>query len=456
MRQKNTSKIKIIFSSLIPHPSSFRIPRLEFGFAALVLLSPAQPCRAEPARVQDVLALDEVVALAVKNDPALLASEQDIIIAKQRVREARFMNMPQLALSGTYSKVNLAYPMALGPELGDRYLDPSISRNLYTMRASALQPLYTGGRNKNTLRMAKTAHNQAKVNYETVRTDAVYRAKKVFYTLLRNKKLEELALKTRNRARALDGRIRKDAWESMEAGILLAGLERQVEEASHEVEASKTELIKALNREPSYQADISGEFVPQPVSATMQKSLVTAMELRSELKSEIYKAQMDDIAVNMAMIRRYPNVYLGANYDVIGYKIDSLNDNSIRSNNWAASIAIHFPLSYDIWTQVVQRRAQQRQGDLKRVELQDKIRFEILAAHKDLEFWGAETVKRKAALDAVEGKYAEAAKTSPASLSALRAASSIAGLERIWLESVYAQLMARIKLEWAQGRDLAE
>lgn len=428
----------------------------KFMLTALILLSSVMLSRAAEARNQDILTLDEVVSIAVKNNPTLLSSEQDIIIAKQRVREARFMNMPQMALSGTFSRVNLEYPTLLGPELGDRYLDPAVNKNFYTMRAYALQPLYTGGRNKGTLRMAKTAHNQAKVNYDTVKTDVVYNAKKLFYTMLLNKKLLELALESKARAGALNGAVRKDAWETIEAEILLAGLEKQVKRAEYDVRAAKAELVRLLNREPSYQVDITGELAARPVNTTVQASLVTAMEMRSEMKSEIYKAQMDDIAVNMAMIRRYPNVYLGGSYDVIGYRIDSLDDNSIRSNNWAASIAIHFPLSYDIWTQVVQRRAQQRQGDLKRAELQDRIRFENLNAHKDLEFWDAETAKRKATLDAVEGGYAAAVKTSRSSPAALRALCAISDLERSYLESVYQQLMARIKLEWAQGRDLEE
>ena len=423
---------------------------------AVILLSSPLPFRAEAVRNQDVLMLDEVVSLAVKNNPALLSSEQDIIIAKQRVREARFMNLPQLALSGTFSKVNMEYPMILGPELGDRYLDPAIKENFYTMRAYALQPLYTGGRNKNTLRMAQTAYNQAKVNYETVRTDLVYSAKKIFYTLLLNKKLLELALERKARVQAMSAGIRKDAWEAIEIKILLAGFEKQAEQAAHDADASRIELIRVLNRELSYQFDITGDLTVRPVNVTMQKSLVTAMEMRSELKSEMYKAQMDDIAVNMAMIRRYPNVYLGASYDAIGYRMNSLSDNSIRANNWAASIAIHFPLSYDIWTQVVQRRAQQRQGDLKRVELQDKIRFEIITAHKDLEFWDAETLKRKETLATVDGEYRDAAKTTPASLAALRAMCAMYDLEKACLEGVYQQLMACVKLEWAQGRDLAE
>jgi len=421
---------------------------------ALLFLLPVSPSLGQADSVRDVLTIGQVVSLAVKNDPMLLSSEQDIIIAKQRVREARFMNMPQLALSGTFSRVNLEYPTILGPELGDRYLDPSINKNFYTMRTYALQPLYTGGRNKNTLRLAKTAHNQAKVNYDTVKTDAVYNAKKIFYTLLFNKTLRELAVRHERLAGELNGKIRKDAWEAIEARLLLAGLEKQTEQAAHEEAVSKAELISVLNREPSYQVDITGELAPLPVKTTAQKSLVTAMEMRSELKSEIYKAQMDDIAVNMAMIRRYPNIYLGASYDVLGYRVDSLTDNSIRANNWAASIAIHFPLSYDIWTQVLQRRAQQRQGDLKRVELQDKIRFEIASAHKDLGFWGAESEKRAEVLGAAEREYAQAAGSSRASMAALRALCSIADFKRTYLDSVYQQLLARIKLEWAQGRDL--
>ncbi len=427
------------------------------SFVALLLfLSPVQQSHGQADKGQEVLTLAEVVARAVKNDPMLLSSEQNIIIAKQRVREARFISMPQLALSGTFSRVNLEYPTILGPELGDRYLDPAVNNNFYTMRAYALQPLYTGGRNKNTLRLAKTAHNQAKVNYDTVKTDAVYRAKSGFYTLLLHKKLRALALHRVAMARDLIGKIRKDAWETIEARLLLAGLEKQAEQSAHDEEVAKTGLARILNREPSYQVDITGEFAPLPVTSTVQKSLVTAMEVRSELKSEIYKAQMDNIAVNMAMIRRYPNVYLGASYDVLGYRVNSLTDNSIRANNWAASIAIHFPLSYDIWTQILQRRAQQRQGDLKRVELQDKIRFEIVSAHKGLEFWSSEVEKRGAVLAAAEREYAAAAGTSTASMAALRALCSISDFKKTHLESIYQQLLARIRLEWAQGRDLSE
>ncbi len=420
--------------------------------AALLVLFPAGPAQAQPG--SEPLTLEEAVTQAVKSNPAALAAEQDIIIARQRMSEARYTYLPQFTLSGTASRVNLDYPSVLGPELGERYLDPLISRSFYTLRASALQPLYTGGKNANTLKLARTAHNQARVNYETVKADVALEAKKAFYDLLYRTRLKETASAWLAGAQDYAALLKtSDPAEALEARVLLAGLSGRAREAVSGLDAAATALQKALNREPGYQVAAAGDFEPLPVRDEVTRCLVTAMEARPDLKSELYKAQMDDIAVNMAMIRRYPTVYLGASYDINAYKLSALNESSLRSNNWLASLAIHFPLSYDIWTQVRQRKAQQRQGELKRVELQDKIRFEIIAAHKDAVFWRQEAERRKAEVEQLKAGY-KAAAAAGRSLAGLRAAGATAELERGWLEAVYNQLMARIRLEWAQGRDL--
>ena len=404
-------------------------------------------------RAQDALTLDEVIKLAVKNNPAVLSAEQGTIISKQRVREARFLNLPQFSLSGTFSRVNLEYPTVLGPELGDRYLPAEVSDNFYTLRAYALQPLYTGGRNTSALRLAQMAHNQAKVDYETVKNDAVYSAKKTFYAVLYDKALNSCAARCLAGAEALSAGFKKDSFENIEAELGMARLRSQLQLSEKDLEAANAALVSLLNREPGYQASITGEFAPQPVKEDIKKSLVTAMESRSEMRSEIYRAQMDEIAVNMAMFRRYPNVYLGAGYDVIGYRA-ALAGGAIKSNNWMASVAIHFPLSYDIWTQVLQRKAQQRQGDLKRVELQDNIRFEITSAYKDLEFWQKEARDRKALFERLKEDYTRVLRGNKASMQAMRSLYPLCDFEKGYLESVHNQLLARIKLEWAQGRDL--
>ncbi len=419
---------------------------------ALVLL-----CAAASAQQagREALTLDDVVSQAVKHSPAALAAEQDIIIARQRVSEARFMYLPQLTLSGTASKASLEYPAVLGPELGERYIDPS-KNALYSLRVQGLQPLYTGGRTTNTIKLAKAAHNQAQVSYEAVKAQAALEAKKAFYTLLYQRRLLEVSSQWLARARELNASLHKDAYEELEASMLLSGLSDRAQRAASGEEAASTELLRVISREPGYKPVIDGVLEPLPVESDLSRSLVTAMETRPELKSEMYRAQMDDIAVSMAMVRRYPTVYLGGSYDVNAFTLSDLGNQSVRANNWLATLAIHLPISYDFWTQVQQRRAQQRQGELERIELQDKVRFEIIAAHKDALFWQGEAVKLAAETARLKAGYEAAAVSARPSMAALRALCALCELEKRSMDAVYAELTARARLEWARGRDFLD
>lgn len=419
--------------------------------AALVLALLAGPASAQ--KNGETVTLDEVVAAAVQNSPAALAAEQDIIIARQRMREARFMALPQLSLSGTASRLHLEYPAILDQELGERFLDPAISNTFYTLRAQALQPLYTGGKNTNTLRLAKAAHNQAKVDYEAARAVAALEGKRAFYALLYRRRALESAGRWLERARGLAAGQGGDAFERLESSALLSGLADAERRAEGEVEAARTGLLKVMNREPGYAAEPEGKFEPLPADGDVSRSLTTAMQSRPELKSELYKAQMDDIAVSMALVKRYPTVYLGASYDVNAYRLTDIGDRSARASNWLGSVAVRFPLSYDIWTQVQQRRAQQRQGELKRAGLQDDVRFEILAAHKEAEARQREAERLGAELASMLTSFDEAARGARPSPPALRALCALAELEQRQLAAVYAQLLARVRLEWARGLD---
>ncbi|MEI7528171.1 MAG: TolC family protein, partial [Elusimicrobiota bacterium] len=254
--------------------------------AALLVFFPAGPAQAQPG--SEPLTLEEAVTQAVKSNPAALAAEQDIIIARQRMSEARYTYLPQFTLSGTASRVNLDYPSVLGPELGERYLDPLISRSFYTLRASALQPLYTGGKNANTLKLARTAHNQARVNYETVKADVALEAKKAFYDLLYRTRLKETASAWLAGAQDYAALLKtSDPAEALEARVLLAGLSGRAREAVSGLDAAATALQKALNREPGYQVAAAGDFEPLPVRDEVTRCLVTAMEARPDLKSEL-------------------------------------------------------------------------------------------------------------------------------------------------------------------------
>ncbi len=402
----------------------------------------------------EVISLTKAIELSEKNNPTLLSAEQDIIIAKQRVKEARFMALPQFSFAGTLTRLNLEYPMVLPQEFGGRYLDNSISENFYALRAYAFQPIYTGGRNKSTFRIAKTAHKEAKVKYETVKRDVVFDTKKAFYTLLFKKKILEISDFWGKRAKDLLPKIKKDKWEAIEIKTFESGLNSERAAFEKDLRLARKTFQKIMGRQTIPALDISGELEIYPVKIDKNKSLITAMEMRSELKSEIYKAQIDEIAVSMAMIKSYPNIYLGASYDIVGYNTSAQND--VRSNNWIASLAIKLPIPWDTWTQVNQRRAQQRKGDLKRSDLRDEIRFEVINANENLDFWQNESEKRKDILLKIKKEYQNSVRKNNLPMSALRTLKEVYNFDKSYIESVYEQTMAKIKLEWAQGRDFIQ
>ena len=112
------------------------------------------------------------------------------------------------------------------------------------------------------------------------------------------------------------------------------------------------------------------------------------MEYRPELKSALYKLEMDNISVNLSLARRYPDIMLGASYERLG-----LND--FKDENMQLTLAFKLPLGYDYASQLKQKRAEQRQTILKQAEIEDQIRIEVAQAYNKLAFWQEEAQQRQ-------------------------------------------------------------
>jgi len=396
----------------------------------------------------DVLTLNQALRLGLQNNTAVLSAEQDVIIAQQRVKEAVFLFFPQTTLTGTATKSNLKYPQLLIPESASHIIYPSDYENFYTARASFLQPIYVGGKNTSTLRLAQAALKQAQASYDSARRDAMLSVRESFYKLLHSSATLTARENWLFQMREITQKAGLSSWEGLESEAALETMTADQETAMQKHRTLKLELLRSLNKELDSVVDISGEFIARPNTTDLSKLTVWAMEMRPELKSEVVKAEMDAIAVNLAMARRLPTVMLGASYDVVGAKFP------LNSNSWETTLAIQLPLSYDFWTQITQKRAEQRQGDLKRSELQDRVRLQIRQAYDDNSFWQGEAVAREASYRKLERRYTEVASQAAPSLAALRAAREVFVAQLVWLDAVREQLLSRARLEWALGQDI--
>ena len=134
------------------------------------------------------LSLENVIRLSLENSYDVLLIEQDLVIAKQRIQEAKFLYRPQFSINASVTGYNLDYPMVLPESIGQRLLIPEDNHSkedlFYGVGISAVQYIYGGGRISSTLDLAYAADKETLSRYESAKNTVIFNAKKAFYEYL--------------------------------------------------------------------------------------------------------------------------------------------------------------------------------------------------------------------------------------------------------------------------------
>ncbi|MFI5346157.1 MAG: TolC family protein [Elusimicrobiota bacterium] len=418
---------------------------LALAAAAARAQAPNQP---DPGSPERTYALEDALRL-IRNDPRLQSAEQDVIIAESRVTEAELRFLPELGVQASASKYNAIYPFSLSQDFRNILLFPSKDDNIYSGRGYFNLPLYEGGRTMNTYRLAQAAEKQALASRDSVKMDLNMQVKEAFYRLLLAQEragISDEELQNVERA-AADGGL--GPWEAVEAEALLAAARTRSAEAGNQLGAARLAFLKSLNLELDTPFHVTGSLASSPLKVEVERAVLWAMELRPELQSQTYKAQMDSIGVNLAFGRRYPTVFVAGDYEL------TAQDFPLNKNNWDLSVGIKLPFSYDLWSQLKQKRAEQRQGQLARSDLQDRVRLEVRQAAESLNFWQDEMPRREKQWRRIQQLYDAASGKAGAALSRLRAREGVLDLRLAYLSAVTEHLLARARLERAVGREIA-
>lgn len=426
--------------------------RLLAASLCLVLAGAPAAVRAQgaPRPIERVYTIEETLRL-MRNDPKLQSAEQDVIIAGARVTEAKLRFLPDIGLQASATKFDARYPFALSPEFRSLLLFPGASsENIYSGRAYFNMPLYEGRRTLNTLRLAQASQKQALSDRDSVKLDVSLRAKEAFYRLLLAQERESaFALHLKNVETAVSaGDL--GPWERVEAEAALGAARARAAEARHVLDSARLQFLNTLSLELDTPFRVQGELATRPVKAEVEKAVIWAMELRPELQSQTYRVQMDAIGVNLAIGRRNPTVYLAGDYELTAQRFP------LKNNNWDVTLGIKVPFAYDFWSQIKQKRAEQRQGELTRAELQDRVRLEVRQAAETLRWWQDEWPRRESQWKRVQGLYDDAAGKSGPALSRLRARDGLLELRLAYLAAVTEHILARARFERAVGRELPQ
>ena len=399
--------------------------------------------------LNDNLTLENAIRLGLENNSDFLTAKEEITIAEQRLSEAKFRYLPQFALQGTATWYNADSPLVL-PEAGINRLLPASkdldSNQFYGVGVTATQYLYSGGRIRGTLKIARANLKQVQSRYETVKNSLVLDIKRSFANLLyaqQNVKFTEQLWKQVSK-----GTFSTDILTRVRQKAILSHIKTQYNQAQSELAKARLQMLVSLNKELNAPLTISGDLEPVSVSGDLPHFQLWATEFRPELKSAIYALELDNIAIDLALSKRYPDVLLNASYERVG-------DSDLSDENKQVSLAVRLPIPYTFSQQVNQKKAEQKKSTLRRSAIEDKIHIQVASSFEQMHFWQQEAQAQQEIYQELTALLGRAAKTAARhDLATLEAYREYLQVGQDYLQALRENHIAKAQLEWAIGKDL--
>ena len=402
--------------------------------------------------INDNLSLENAIRLGLENNSDFLTIRQEITVAEQKVNEAKFQFLPQLALQGTATWYNLDYPMVLSDSVANRFLPGQVLSDkkdqFFGVGVTATQYLYSGGRIRNMLKIARANLKQTQSRYEAVKNATVLDIKTSFYNLLFAQQYTHLMQTLMEKVDTWNAHPTGDIWAQLRAQSARAQLQAAYRQALRQLAQARLAMLVSLNKETDADFSITGDFAPVRVDEDLAQLKLRAMEYRPELKSAIYALELDNISIDLTLSKRYPDIILNATYEQLG--TDTLED-----TNKQVSLAMRLPLPYNFSSQIAQKKAEQKKSALRRAKIEDTIRAEVTQRFEEMRFWQEEVLIRQERYNMLTDLFAKAQQSGTKQGAApLEAVQAYAQTAHDYLDALRKNLIAKAELEWAVGQDL--
>lgn len=401
--------------------------------------------------ISDKLTLENAIRIGLENNSDFLTAQQEVIIAQQKVSEAKFRYLPQLSLEGSATWFDLDYPMVLPDAIGNRFLPGSMlndDKRFYGVGVKGTQYIYSGGRIKGALKMARANLKQTENRYETVKNQIVLNIKTAFFNMLYAQENAQFTQELWQTVSAWYKGQNAPLWTQIQISALLAQLQSANAQAANRLKQARLELLTSLNKELNAPLAITGDFKPVTVNGDLPRFNLWAMEFRPELKSAIYALELQNISIDLMLSRRYPDIILNASYEQLG-------THDLQDENKQVSLAVRLPIPYNFSSQITQKQAEQRKSELKRAQIEDTIRAQVAHSYENMSFWQNETRTRQETYQQLTNLFQKAAKSAAKTGAApLQAAQAYLQTTQDYLEAVRQNNIAKAELEWAIGKDI--
>ncbi len=334
---------------------------------SVFMLAAMYSCAAPLFAEKRVFTEKSAVEYAYKNNHQIIVMDEEINVARSKVRETAAMGLPKIDFNFNYSQFETMTALILPESLGNVYYSNNIPSSNYAARLSLLQYLYAGGRFTSALKLAKTNHLIAEANKEIALARTKAEVRKSFYELayldFKLKSIEKEIREIENRSKKQDS-----DW--------LSELKRERIGLKAELYTARMHFLSLIGLELNTEFDIEAEIEPTFKSFELPKLLAWAHRTRPELNKGVIQETIDALSVSLLQKDKYPTITLGGTYELLDLH---LNENK---RNWAMYLNLNLPLfdGWASWARISALKAQSKQSTVKRANVEDQINLEVRSA----------------------------------------------------------------------------
>ncbi len=324
--------------------------------------------------IERVLTLDECIRLASNINHDVLINKESVLLAEQRVKEAKSLYFPTLDFNFNISRFSNDVATTINSHsLPAIVLLPDGNREyFYSAKLSLWQNLYNGGRTKATNKLAKLNYEKIQNNSDIKRNEVIGNVRINFYKNLATKEKIEVYKKYSKKSKS-------------------ATLKNKLEIMQHQYEMDLMDFLVLIGLELDTKVDIEGKMEIRDLDLNLQQCILWAYQFRPEIKTTQYQETMDNIAVNLIYMEKFPTLMLGAAYDYLG------DDTDQKEKDWYVSLNLNLPLFEGgaMFSRLKQNKIKARKSAIERSQIEEKIKLEVRKAYSEYEFWSNKVSKIK-------------------------------------------------------------
>jgi outer membrane protein len=434
----------------------------------LAAVGPAALAAQEPPATVTVT-LDEAVAMALRQNPFYMATQEKVAQAKAQVRQAASGFLPTLNAQGTDTLDEklfvLEFPSMIPGQPPQRF-SIDFTRD-YQMALSFGLPLFTGGRLTAGYKQANYGLQASREGVRLSEQETVFNVKRAFYTYLLAKEFsavadESLALAEgfRNNVKNLYDVGMASKFELLLAEVQVTNLKPPSIRARNGIEVAALNLKTVLGVPLDTPLEIKGELVSPPLDPVTEAVIEEAQAQRPELRQLDYQRLMAGEMLKMARGTGLPSLAIGGIYNLWS---DRLMFRKVDwQNYYTISLSLNIPLfnGFDTLAKVGQSKAAIREIEWNRKGLAEMISFEVkqavlnraqaretlLSQEKNIE-------QAREAVRIAELNYTEGLATN---LDVLTAQVGLRQASTNYSQALYDCVMSDAQLEKALGRSRSE